>query len=103
LKDDEIAEHRRREKKLMKAMRQMGSYPMKRIDPGYGASIHYAGTLPFDDSGKPFTLTRSGRLNKTKNVYVADSSGFRYLPAQGLTFSLMANAHLVARGVLDAS
>jgi hypothetical protein len=31
-----------------------------------------------------------------KNIYIADGSGFRYLPAKGITLSLMANAHLTA-------
>jgi hypothetical protein len=35
-------------------------------------------------------------LGGTKNVFVADGSGFKYLPAKGLTLTLMANAHLVA-------
>lgn len=85
-----------REKKYMKAIRKMGAYPIKRINPGNGSSIHYAGTLPFSDSQTPCTLSRSGRLNGTQNIYVADGSGFRYLPAKGLTLSLMANAHLTA-------
>jgi choline dehydrogenase-like flavoprotein len=66
------------------------------MDPGYGASIHYAGTLPFDETGKVGTLDRSGKLNGFENVYVADGSGFRYLPAKGITLSLMANAHRTA-------
>jgi hypothetical protein len=32
-------------------------------------------------------------------VFVADGSGFRYLPANGHTFTLMANAHVVAQAV----
>lgn len=99
LRDDEVRLHTEREKQFIKAMRQLGTYGLKKIDPGYGASIHYAGTLPFSTAAKPFTLNRSGKLYGTKSIYVADSSGFRYLPAPGLTFSLMANAHLVAEGI----
>lgn len=89
-----------REKKYIRAMRSLGCWAIKRIDPGMGASIHYAGTLPFNNQEKIFTLSNSGRLNGTKNVFVADGSGFSYLPAKGLTYSLMANAHLVAQSVL---
>jgi hypothetical protein len=39
-------------------------------------------------------------LHGTRNVYVADGSGFKYLPAKGITFSLMANAHVTAENVL---
>jgi hypothetical protein len=101
LSDSEVREYKTREKVLMKAMRKMGAYPLKRINPGFGSGIHYAGTLPFSDNNQPFTLSRSGRLHGTKRVYVADSSGFTFLPAQGLTFSIMANAHVVAEEALN--
>jgi hypothetical protein len=97
----EISKNNSREKDFIAAMRKMGTYSLKRVDPGHGASIHYAGTLPYSDTDKPFTLATNGRLHGTKNVYVADSSGFNYLPAPGLTFSLMANAHIVAKGIAD--
>jgi hypothetical protein len=100
---EEQQEFKRREKILMKAMRKMGAYPLKRINPGYGIGIHYGGTLPFSKETKPFTLSPSGRLHGTKRVYVADSSGFTHLPAQGLTFSIMANALLVAEEALRES
>lgn len=88
-----------RERGYMRAMRAMGAWPVKRLRPGSGSSIHYAGTLPFAQDGRPFTLDPTGRLGGTRNVYVADGSGFRYLPAKGLTLSLMANAHRVAHAL----
>lgn len=100
VKKDEAREYERREKKYLQAMRQMRTYGLKRIDPGFGASIHYAGTLPFSTVKKDLSLSPDGRLHGTKHVYVADSSGFNYLPAKGLTFSILANAHLVAENVL---
>ncbi|MFN5182070.1 MAG: hypothetical protein ACK5D5_03490 [Bacteroidota bacterium] len=90
-----------REKLFKSLMRSLGAWALKRVDPGMGSSIHYAGTLPFNDSGKKFTLGKNGRLNGTQSVFVADSSGFNYLPAKGLTFSLMANAHTVAENILQ--
>jgi hypothetical protein len=89
-----------REREFKKVMRELGCWPIKRVDPGMGSSIHYAGCLPFSKKEKPFTLSRDGRLHSTKNVFVADGSGFTYLPAKGLTFSLFANAHYVAKNVL---
>ena len=89
-----------REKKFTKTMRSLGAYAIKRINPGNGSSIHYAGTLPFNKKNEPYTLSPSGKLNGTQNIYVADGSGFNYLPAKGLTFSLMANAHLTALNAL---
>ncbi|HYH74663.1 MAG TPA: GMC oxidoreductase [Candidatus Saccharimonadales bacterium] len=98
---DERSAYAAREKKFITAARKLGLYAAKRVDPGYGASIHYAGTLPFSTEEKPFTLDPTGRMHGTKNIYVADSSGFTYLPARGLTFSLLANAHITAQKVLE--
>lgn len=89
-----------RNKLFKKAMQKLGAFPVKMIDPGMGSSIHYAGVLPFDKEEKLFTLAGNGRLHGTKNVFVADGSGFRFLPAKGLTLSLMANAHNVAENIL---
>lgn len=89
-----------REKKFVRIMRKMNVFAIKRINPGYGSSIHYAGTVPFSHSPEKLHLNPDGRLHGTKSIFVADSSGFNYLPSRGLTFSLMANAHLVAERVL---
>ena len=40
-------------------------------------------------------------LDDEMAYFVADGSGFRSLPAKGLTFTLMANAHRVAREALN--
>ena len=94
-------EYKSREDQCIKAARKMGLFALARINPGYGASVHYAGTLPFSQEEKPFTLSPEGRLHGTQNVYVADSSGFTYLPAKGLTFTLLANAHVTAANILE--
>lgn len=85
-----------REKKYIAALRKLGAYALKKVRPENGASIHYAGTLPFSQTEKEFSLSPEGKLYGTENVFVADGSGFKFLPAKGLTLSLMANAHLVA-------
>jgi hypothetical protein len=96
----EVMTRRSREKKYIAALRSLRTYALKSIDPGFGSSIHYAGTIPFNRRDKPYTLSPSGKLHGTKHVYVADSSGFTYLPAKGLTFSLLANAHIIAHNAL---
>jgi hypothetical protein len=96
LSDVERAANAQRERKLKWALRKLGCQPLRTIQVPHGGSIHYAGTLPFDSTGRPFTLGRNGLLSGMRAVYVADGSGFRYLPAKGITFSLMANAHCVA-------
>jgi hypothetical protein len=97
----EQADQRRREDIYIRALRKLGVYGTKRINPGHGSSVHYAGTLPFSQKAKPLSLDPSGRLHGTRNIYVADSSGFTFLPAKGLTFSLLANAHIIAENVLQ--
>jgi len=62
-----------------------------------GFSSHYAGTIPYSSEERDFTLAPDGRLHGTRAVYVADGSGFRFLPALGLSWTLMANAHRIAR------
>jgi len=89
-----------REQKIKSALRTLGCQPLRTLRVPHGGSIHYAGTLPFDPAGRPFTLSTRGLLAGTRAVYVADGSGFRYLPAKGITFTLMANAHCVARHAL---
>jgi hypothetical protein len=85
-----------REKTYRGAFRKLGAWALKQVQPGIGASVHYAGVLPFSETEKNFTLHSSGRLHHHTRTFVADGSGFRFLPAKGLTLSLMANAHLVA-------
>jgi len=96
----EAVQHRT--KAFARALRMLGCLCLRRIDPGPGSSIHYAGTLPFSAGERPFTLNVSGRLHGTTNVFVADGSGFRYLPAKGITLTLMANGHRTALSLLKA-
>ena len=93
--------HLKREKVIRKALKKMGVYPIKRIDPGAGSSIHYGGSLPFSTKDEPGKSHESGRLYGTSNVYSVDGSSFRYLPAKGITFSIMANAHRVSKQLID--
>lgn len=100
LSSEDVRNWDARERKYTSVMRKLHTFPIKRVKTEHGSGIHYAGTLPFSDKKSPMRLDRTGRLHNTKHVYVADSSGFQYLPAKGLTFTLMANAHVVAKNVL---
>ncbi len=100
LSDQEERKNRDREQKIKSALSTLGCRPLKTVHTPHGGSIHYAGTLPFSESGEKFTILPDGKLGGTKNVFVADGSGFEYLPAKGLTFTLMANAYNVAKNVL---
>jgi choline dehydrogenase-like flavoprotein len=89
------------ERRLVRLVRKLGTWPIKRILPGEGSSIHYAGSLPMSESDKPMTTTTEGELRALRGVYIADGAAFPTLPAKGLTFTLMANARRVATALLS--
>ena len=80
------------ERRLFRRMRSLGSFPLKRIRPGPGSSIHYAGTFPMSASPGELQTTPEGRLAGTGQVYLADGSLLDRLPAKGPTLTFMANA-----------
>lgn len=88
------------EKLYAKAFYKLNCLILSKIRTSTGASIHYAGTLPFSENEQLYHLSPIGKLYGTNNVFVADGSGFKFLPGKGLTLSLMANAHIVAKNVL---
>jgi hypothetical protein len=96
---EEERENGTSERAILWGLRQLGCVPLKVQHLPPGSAVHYAGTLPFRDDGAPFSIGPGGRLGGTSRVHVADGSGFRYLPANGLSFTLMANAHLVAKQI----
>ncbi len=79
-----------------KNLARIGCPVLSAVQGRNGFSSHYAGTLPYSADEKPFTVAPDGRLYGTRGVYVADGSGFKYLPTLGLTWTLMANAHRTA-------
>ena len=83
------------EKVLLKAFRKLGCWPLKRIHPGNGASIHYGGTVPMTSEDRELTTTPECQLRGTSTVFLADGSVLPYLPAKALTLTLMANAERV--------
>lgn len=101
LSSEEKARHASDEKKVMRFFRRLGCWPIKAIHPGYGSSIHYAGTFPMAAAGNDLTCDAACRVRATRAVYVADGSPFPYLPAKGLTFTIMANANRIASLLAD--
>lgn len=90
-----VRERATAERQLLSAFRKLGCWPLKRINPGNGASIHYGGTVPMSSEDRDLTTTPSCRLRGTNTVYLADGSVLPYLPAKALTLTLMANADRV--------
>ncbi len=91
------------ESEFFKTFRSLGCIPIQKVYPGHGSSIHYAGTIPFSDAEEIYTTAQSGRLHLTNHVFVADGSSFQYLPAKGISFTLMANADRVSRNAMKRS
>ena len=87
------------EKAVLRCFRKLACWPLGKIHPPSGSSIHYAGTLPMSRDDRPLTCDRECRLRGTRSVYLADGSAFPYLPAKGLTLTIMANANRVAGAV----
>ncbi len=63
-----------------------------------GASIHYAGTIPFTQAASELPLGSDGRgkLRGSRHVFLADAATWNYLPAKAPTLTIMANARRVA-------
>lgn len=87
------------EKNIIRLFRRLGCYALKRVWPGYGASLHYGGTFPMTLENRDLTVTVDGLLRGTRSVYLADASVFPFLPAKGMTFTMMANADRIGRAV----
>lgn len=81
---------------LLRGMRQLGCWPIRRVHSGAGSSLHYGGQFPASETDEPLTTDAAGRLRGTRAVHVVDGAALRYLPAKGLTFTLMANADRIA-------
>ena len=95
----EAAVRDRAERAALRVLRKVGLVAIKRIRPGHGASIHYAGPFPMRASPGALECDRDCRLEGTGRVHLADGAAFARLPAKGLTFTMMANAHRVGSAV----
>jgi hypothetical protein len=91
------------EKMVKRAFFKLGILPIKQMNPGNGSSIHYGGTLPFSDNELLGRTDVNGKLYGTSNVYSADGASFSFLPAKGITLSIMANAHRVALHLIEVT
>jgi hypothetical protein len=90
----------RHERRMLLFLAGLRCIPMGVTRPLHGASIHYAGTLPYSEEDRPYTTAPGGTLRHAPHVYVADGASWRFMPAKGLTLTLMANARRVAAQAL---
>lgn len=98
LSEAERADLRQDIRGLKKCLQRLRCFPVAVFDTPAGSSIHYAGTIPSKSpySSKHLTCNELGRLSDQRHVYVGDSASWTYLPAKGLTLTLMANARRIA-------
>ena len=79
--------------RVTRALRALGCV----VPPGMGhvrpkgASVHYAGLIPFNGDG-PLAATPEGASREVQGLYFADGVTFPFLPAKNITYTLMANA-----------
>lgn len=103
LQADESARIERHERALLSVFRSLGCWAIKRINPGHGSSIHYAGSFPMSEAPRELQTGMDGLLHGTRAVHLADGSWLPDLPAKGLTLTLMAGADrigtLIARSL----
>lgn len=88
-------------KKAKEGIRNLGLIPLKHVYMPNGSTAHYAGVL--GNSGgrnNMLRLNKDGRLERSRRIYVADSSGWESLPAKPPTLTIMANANRVANNLL---
>jgi choline dehydrogenase-like flavoprotein len=97
--DDALGQTRRGVKAFRGLMRQLGCLPLRVVQAPHGSSVHYASLLPFHADEKLLATAPSGRLWGTRGVYIGDGASFAYLPAKGLTLTLMANANRIGQNV----
>lgn len=90
----------RREEVIRRWLRRLGCLPLRTVHPGHGSSVHYASPLATTDEDLPLTTDATGRLRGTQGVYIVDGAALAYLPAKGLTGTLMANADRVGTELL---
>ncbi len=83
-------------RKIRSALRTLGLFPVKTVNMPEASTSHHAGTVPVsDDPSLPLSCDKHGRVNGMRNVYVADASMFRCLPALPHTLTIMANARRI--------
>jgi choline dehydrogenase-like flavoprotein len=85
---------------LIRELRRLGLIRLSEVRPPWGSSIHYAGSVPIQGSRPArWTCSPDFEVNGLPGVYLADSSGWKELPAKGLTLTIMAHARVLAEMV----
>ena len=89
------------ERKLMRLLRRIGYWSHRKLiqRPGMGQALHFAATLPMRAEPGRYQTDAEGLLFGTKRVHIVDGASMSRLPAKNLTFTIMANALRIGRGI----
>lgn len=99
LSENEKLQIKKTEKDYTNILKKLGAFPLLVKQNQHGSSIHYGGSIPYNNKNG-LKLEPNGSLEGFPDVFVADASGFNYLSGKGLTLTLMAHAHVVAKNAL---
>ena len=85
--------------RLAKVARLSGLVPLKRLLRlgTLGSSFHCGSSFPMRDDPKPGETDLLGRPSGYKRTHIIDASIFPTIPAPTITYSVMANAHRIAK------
>lgn len=89
-RDTRTASYRPQLRTLKRFLRTLGLYTLHSSPQPLGASVHYAGGVTVETSGK--LIGRSG-------IYAADSSGWKALSGKPPALTIMANANRIGEAV----
>lgn len=88
-------------KKIKKLLLSLGVIPLKVVATPLGSSAHYAGGVPnTKNESFPLRVNDLGELAQIDNVYIADASTWKALPAKPPALTIMANANRIGKEVL---
>jgi len=85
--------YKKRLPELKSFLRKLGLIPVRTAPLPLGASVHYAGGI---------STGSHGEVEKHPGLYVADSSGWKALPAKPTALTIMANADRIGTEVLKS-
>ena len=85
--------YKKRLPELKSFLRTLGLIPVRTSPLPLGASVHYAGGI---------ATSLTGEVEKHPGLYVADSSGWKALPAKPTALTIMANADRIGTEVLKS-
>lgn len=87
-------EHKKQVKSVKKFLRSLGMVPLKVASNPLGSAAHYAGGISGLE-GEELSVNERYVLEGTDNVYIADSSVWKAMPAKPPAITIMAHARLI--------